>query len=44
VPQAGETLDDFTDERCAERIRAAVGVADLDVRIVPQIAGTNLKV
>ena len=29
----GETLEDFTDERCAEHIRRAVGVPDLDVEI-----------
>ncbi|MBN0043454.1 FAD-dependent monooxygenase [Streptomyces actuosus] len=32
-PEQGETLEEFTDERCAEHIRRAVGVADLDVQI-----------
>jgi putative polyketide hydroxylase len=32
-PERGETLEDFTEERCVEHIRRAVGVADLDVRI-----------
>nr|WSZ15783.1 FAD-dependent monooxygenase [Streptomyces canus] len=32
-PERGETLEEFTDERCAEHIRRAVGVADLDVEI-----------
>jgi putative polyketide hydroxylase len=32
-PERGETLEEFTEERCAEHIRRAVGVADLDVRI-----------
>jgi putative polyketide hydroxylase len=32
-PERGETLEDFTDERCADHIRRAVGVADLDVQI-----------
>ncbi|MDQ1069100.1 FAD-dependent oxidoreductase [Streptomyces canus] len=32
-PERGETLEDFTDERCVEHIRRAVGVADLDVQI-----------
>ncbi|WP_327181770.1 FAD-dependent oxidoreductase [Streptomyces sp. NBC_01334] len=32
-PEHGETLEEFTDERCAEHIRRAVGVADLDVEI-----------
>ena len=32
-PEHGETLEEFTDERCVEHIRRAVGVTDLDVRI-----------
>ncbi|MES5823213.1 FAD-dependent monooxygenase [Streptomyces sp. RG80] len=32
-PEHGETLEEFTDERCVEHIRRAVGVADLDVQI-----------
>ncbi|MGW7201882.1 FAD-dependent oxidoreductase [Streptomyces sp. NPDC054837] len=32
-PERGETLEEFTDERCAEHIRRAVGVADLDVQV-----------
>ncbi|MFP1624787.1 FAD-dependent oxidoreductase [Streptomyces sp. 5K101] len=32
-PQTGETLDDFTDERCIAHIRRATGVLDLDVEI-----------
>ena len=32
-PEDGETLEDFTDERCAAHIRAAVGVPDLEVEI-----------
>ncbi|MFF9687804.1 FAD-dependent oxidoreductase [Streptomyces sp. NPDC014623] len=32
-PGLGETLEDFTDERCAEHIRRAVGAPDLDVEI-----------
>ncbi|MGW1667315.1 FAD-dependent oxidoreductase [Streptomyces sp. NPDC002324] len=32
-PEHGETLEEFTEERCVEHIRRAVGVADLDVRI-----------
>jgi putative polyketide hydroxylase len=32
-PEHGETLEEFTDERCAEHIRRAVGVADLDVEV-----------
>ncbi|WP_307123126.1 FAD-dependent monooxygenase [Streptomyces sp. B1I3] len=32
-PERGETLEDFTDERCTEHIRRAVGAPDLDVEI-----------
>ncbi|MDX2618059.1 MULTISPECIES: FAD-dependent oxidoreductase [Streptomyces] len=32
-PDRGEKLEDFTDERCAEHIRKAVGAPDLDVEI-----------
>ncbi|KOG30750.1 FAD-dependent oxidoreductase [Streptomyces resistomycificus] len=32
-PEQGETLEEFTDERCVAHIRRAVGVADLDVQI-----------
>ncbi|MFG2586730.1 FAD-dependent oxidoreductase [Streptomyces sp. NPDC048438] len=32
-PDRGEMLEDFTDERCAEHIRRAVGAPDLDVEI-----------
>ncbi|MFF8017984.1 FAD-dependent monooxygenase [Streptomyces sp. NPDC007929] len=32
-PENGETLEEFTDERCVEHIRRAVGVPDLDVEI-----------
>ncbi|MEU7005534.1 FAD-dependent monooxygenase [Streptomyces sp. NPDC046332] len=32
-PELGETLEEFTDERCVEHIRRAVGVPDLDVEI-----------
>ncbi|MEV3970335.1 FAD-dependent monooxygenase [Streptomyces sp. NPDC050698] len=32
-PEDGQSLDEFTDERCAEHIRRAVGVDDLDVEI-----------
>ncbi|MFJ3278888.1 FAD-dependent oxidoreductase [Streptomyces halstedii] len=32
-PDLGETLEDFTDERCAEHIRRAVGAPGLDVEI-----------
>ncbi|MET9765214.1 FAD-dependent monooxygenase [Streptomyces sp. NPDC006372] len=32
-PNRGESLEDFTSERCAAHIRAAAGVPDLDVEI-----------
>ncbi|GFH34638.1 FAD-dependent oxidoreductase [Streptomyces pacificus] len=32
-PDTGETLEDFTDERCAAHIRRAVGAPDIDVEI-----------
>ncbi|MEU3092497.1 FAD-dependent monooxygenase, partial [Streptomyces massasporeus] len=32
-PENGESLEEFTDERCVEHIRRAVGVPDLDVEI-----------
>ncbi|OKK17590.1 monooxygenase [Streptomyces sp. CB00455] len=33
-PDRGETLEDFTDERCVEHIRRAVGAPDLDVEVL----------
>lgn len=32
-PDRGETLEDFTDVRCAEHIRRATGASDLDIEI-----------
>ena len=32
-PEHGETMEEFTEERCVGHIRRAVGVADLDVEI-----------
>ncbi|MDT7800067.1 MAG: putative polyketide hydroxylase [Actinomycetota bacterium] len=37
--QAGESLDDFTEQRCAELARAAVGVPDLELTLVPPVPG-----
>jgi len=42
-PQS-ESLADFTDERVAEMVRAAAGLPGADVRVRPQIPGTDLKV
>ena len=39
-----ESLEDFTDERVADMVRAAAGLADADVRLQPQIPGTDIKV
>ncbi len=32
-PEHGESLEEFTEERCVDHIRRAIGVADLDVEI-----------
>ncbi|MFG2518136.1 FAD-dependent oxidoreductase [Streptomyces sp. NPDC048527] len=37
-PEHGETLEEFTDERCTEHIRRATGVPDLDVQITGRAA------
>ncbi|MFE9879305.1 FAD-dependent oxidoreductase [Streptomyces sp. NPDC005784] len=37
-PEHGETLEEFTDERCVEHIRRAIGVPDLDVEITGRAA------
>jgi putative polyketide hydroxylase len=37
-PDRGETLEDFTDQRCADHIRRATGVPDLDVQITGRAA------
>ncbi|MEU2898504.1 FAD-dependent oxidoreductase [Streptomyces sp. NPDC001273] len=37
-PEHGETLEEFTDERCAAHIRRAVGVPDLNVTITGRAA------
>lgn len=37
-PEHGETIEEFTDERCAAHIRRAVGVPDLDVEITGRAA------
>jgi putative polyketide hydroxylase len=43
-PAHGESVEDFTDERCVEMVRAAAGLPDVAVRLRPQIPGTDLKV
>jgi putative polyketide hydroxylase len=39
-----ESLDEFTEARVAEMVRAAAGLPDLKVSLRPQIPGTNLEV
>ena len=39
-----ESLDDYTDERVADMVRAAAGLPDVDVKLRPQVPGTDLKV
>ncbi|MGW2425647.1 FAD-dependent oxidoreductase [Streptomyces sp. NPDC001709] len=42
-PGRGERIEDFDDERCVAAVRAAVGVAGLSVRLIPQLAdGTKV--
>ncbi|MGH2733363.1 MAG: FAD-dependent oxidoreductase [Actinomycetota bacterium] len=43
-PERGESVRDYSDERCVELVREASGLPDLAVTIHPQIPGTNLKV
>jgi putative polyketide hydroxylase len=35
----GESLEDFTEQRCAELARTAVGVPDLELTLVPPVPG-----
>ncbi|HEX2034698.1 MAG TPA: FAD-dependent monooxygenase [Chloroflexota bacterium] len=44
APDRGQSLADFTDQRCIEFVRAAAGLPDVQVTLRPQIPGTNLKV
>jgi putative polyketide hydroxylase len=39
-----ESLADFTDQRVAGMVRAAAGLPGVDVGVLPQIPGTDLKV
>ncbi|SEG82676.1 putative polyketide hydroxylase [Thermomonospora echinospora] len=38
-PETGESPDDFSEQRCAELARAAVGDPDLDLTLVPPVPG-----
>lgn len=39
-----EALESFSDERVAGMVRAAAGLPDVEVRLRPQVPGTDLKV
>jgi putative polyketide hydroxylase len=39
-----ESIEDYTDERVAGMVRAAAGLPGVEVRLRPQIPGTDLKV
>jgi len=41
---SAEPVESFTDERIAAMVREAAGLPDLEVRLRPQIPGTDLKV
>ena len=43
-PELGEGPGDFSERRCAELARLAVGVADLDLTLVPPVPGWPQKV
>jgi putative polyketide hydroxylase len=43
-PERGERREDMTDERCIAQIRIAVGVPDLDVKILPAYPWDAVKV
>ncbi|MFC4083068.1 FAD-dependent oxidoreductase [Amycolatopsis samaneae] len=43
-PEKGETQEGFTEERCVELVRAAVGDPDLDATLVPPVPGWRQKV
>ncbi len=43
-PELGDEPADFTEERCVELARVAVGVPDLDVILVPPVPGWPQKV
>ncbi|MBB4686773.1 FAD-dependent oxidoreductase [Amycolatopsis jiangsuensis] len=37
----GESIDDFTEQRCVELARTAVGIPDLELALVPPVPGWN---
>ncbi|RSD19473.1 FAD-dependent oxidoreductase [Amycolatopsis eburnea] len=40
-PELGESAADFTDRRCVEAARQAIGIPDADVRLVPSMPGSD---
>lgn len=43
-PERGQALADFTEQRCIESVRSAVGIADLEVTVVPLASGWSRRV
>ncbi|AJT61723.1 Aklavinone 12-hydroxylase RdmE [Streptomyces lydicus] len=43
-PEAGESPEDFTEQRCAELARLATGIPDLDITLVPPVPGWSRKI
>ena len=43
-PELGESPEDFTEQRCAELARLAVGDSDLELTLVPPVPGSSQKV
>ncbi|MCT2583818.1 FAD-dependent oxidoreductase [Actinophytocola gossypii] len=40
-PRDGQRVEDFTEQRCVELVRRAVGVEDLDSTLVPLVPGSS---
>ncbi|MFC5826754.1 FAD-dependent oxidoreductase [Nonomuraea insulae] len=43
-PERGDSPDDFTEERCVELARVAVGDPDLELTLVPSVPGWSQKI
>jgi putative polyketide hydroxylase len=43
APEHGESLADFSDERCVALVREAAGLPAVEVTLRPQIPGTDIK-
>ncbi|MFE0026730.1 FAD-dependent oxidoreductase [Amycolatopsis sp. NPDC059021] len=43
-PAIGERPEDFTEERCAELTRQAIGLSDVDITLLPPVPGRPEKV